>query len=113
MRKLLKILIILCIILSYSGIDSYAENEEIFEEQMKTLNISDFISETQKYTDESIGEININEILTSAITGKVENKNLVKKVLDIFGNEVRNAIKVMRKYTDNYIDTQYFKEYKW
>lgn len=105
MKKIIKILIILCIVLSYSGIKVYAENEEIFEEQMKTLNISEFISETQKYTNESIDGININEILTSAITGKVENKTLIKKIFDIFGNEVRNAIKVMRKCTCNYINT--------
>lgn len=105
MKKIIKILIILLITLSYGGIEVYAENEEIFKEQMKTLNISEFISETQKYTDESIGGLNINEILKSAITGKVEEKNLIKKIFDIFGNEVRNAIKIMRKCISNYINT--------
>lgn len=105
MKKVIKILIFAFIIVYFGSTTIYAENEEILESQKNSLNISDFISESQKYTDENLDGLDIKQLLNSAITGKIENEALVKNIFNIFGKEVKNSIKIMRKYYNYCINT--------
>ena len=105
MRKTIKVLMFLFIIFCYSNTIVFAENEEIFESQKESLNLSNFLSESQKYVDEHLEGIDIQALLDSAIKGKVEDENLIKNIFNIFGDEVKNSLKVMRKHFSNSINT--------
>lgn len=105
MKKVLKIsFLILIITLSYQMV-VYAENEDILESQKESLNLSDFVSEAQKYVDQNLEGIDVQALITSAITGKIEDENLLKSVFNILGKEVKDAIKVMREYSYSNLNT--------
>ena len=67
-------------------------NVEIIEEQKESFGISEFLKETKKYGGEFLEDINISEMLNSAITGNVDNGKIYKKVLKIFGTEIQASI---------------------
>lgn len=95
MKKTIKVLIVLFIIFSHTNNVIYAENEEILESQKESLNLSNFLSESQKYVDEHLEGIDVGTLLDSAIKGKIEDKNIIKSIFDILGDEVRDSLKVM------------------
>lgn len=95
MKNIIKTIIITFIFICYGNITIYAENEEILESQKESLNLSEFISASQKYTDENLKEMDIQKLLNSAITGKVEDETLIKNAFNIFGNEVKNSLRIM------------------
>ena len=78
-----KIILVFFIIINIS-IPSYATNE-IIEEQMEVLNISDFINEAEEYTEDAFPNLNINELLNSAINGQVDNKSIFSSILSDSG----------------------------
>lgn len=65
---------------------------EILEEQKQNFGISDFLKETQKYGGEFLEDVDVSEMLSGALTGKVDNNKIYKKVLNILGNEVKQSI---------------------
>jgi len=69
--------------------------EQILEEHKSNFGISDFIKETEKYGGEFLGDIDISEMLNEALTGKVDNAKIYKKVLNIFGTEIKQSIKTL------------------
>ncbi len=69
--------------------------QEILESQQDSLNISGFIKEAQKYTENTFEDINLNELFTSAITGKIDNTTIFKSILKIVGKEIINSITVL------------------
>lgn len=72
-----------------------AVEEEVLESQKSNLNISDFVSEAEKYTKENFGDLNINELLNSAIKGEVDNETIFKQILSKLGGEVTSLITVL------------------
>ena len=66
--------------------------DEIIEEQKESFGISEFLKETKKYGGEFLEDINISEMLNSAITGNIDNSRIYKKVLKIFGTEIQASI---------------------
>ena len=70
---------------------SIDENE--LESQEKTFGISSFIQNSKQYTGEFFEDIDISDILNSAIKGEIDNSNIYKKILSKLGNEVQNGIK--------------------
>ena len=70
---------------------SIDENE--LESQEKTFGISSFIQNSKQYTGEFFEDIDINDILNSAIKGEIDNSNIYKKILSKLGNEVQNGVK--------------------
>lgn len=93
MKIIKKIVFIFLLIISIS-ITSYATNE-IIQEQMSILNISDFINKSEDYTKESFPDLDVGELLNSAINGKVNNKTFYSALLSLLGKEVVNAIRVL------------------
>lgn len=67
-------------------------NMEIIESQKDTLNISSFIKEANDYTKDVFSDMEVGEILNSAITGKVENEKIIRNIWKIFGKEIVNSI---------------------
>lgn len=89
-----KIIILLILIFMFLSNTSYA-TEEIIASQMESLNISSFIKEGQAYTKKSFPDINIEDLLTSAIKGKIDNKNILNSCFEIFKDEFKSAISLI------------------
>lgn len=59
----------------------------------ETFGINSFIENSKQYTGEFFADADISEILNSAISGKVDNSKIYKKILNILGTEVQTGIK--------------------
>ena len=92
---LLFVLIIFIIIFPTSKIYANDLTTQMVIEQEKNFGINDFIQETEKYTNDFYDDININEILNSAILGKIDNNKILRKILNIFGEEFVSCIKTI------------------
>ena len=94
MRKRIVILVLLAFVNIFSNpLTVKAEStEQILEEHKSNFGISDFIKETEKYGGEFLEEIDISEMLNQALTGKVDNNKIYKKVINIFGTEIKQSI---------------------
>ena len=68
---------------------------EILESQQDSLNISSFLEEAQKYTEDTFEDIDIGELFTSAITGNIDNTTIVKSIVSLIGKEVLDCITVL------------------
>lgn len=88
-----KILIIVLMLLFIPKV-SFA-TEQIVEEQLKALNISSFIKEGEKYTKDAFPNINIEELISQSLTGKVNNQIIYKAILKLLGKEVVANITVL------------------
>ena len=92
-KAILSLILILYIITFGSEVFATETNRnDILEEQKESFGISDFIKETEKYEGEFLEDIDISEILTEALNGNVDNNKIYKKVLNIFGTEVKESI---------------------
>lgn len=69
--------------------------EEILKSQQDSLGISSFVKEAQKYTQNTFEDIDINELFTQAITGKVDNSTIMKSIIHIIGKEVIDCVTVL------------------
>lgn len=65
----------------------------IMQEQEKTFGIQSFIQNSKQYVGDFFNEIDIGQILNSAISGNVDNSTLYKRILNILGGEVQVGIK--------------------
>ena len=80
MKKTITILIILFEILIFIKPLSVTANNtnEIIESQKQNLKISDFINEAQQYTKESMPGVDLNNLLSTVISGNIDNVKLMK-----------------------------------
>lgn len=67
-------------------------NMEIIESQKDTLNISSFIKEANDYTKDVFSDMEVSEILNSAIKGEVQNEKIIRNIWKLFGKEIVNSI---------------------
>lgn len=90
----LKILIIFITIIAIPHI-SYCDNfdSNIILSQEETFGINSFLENSKKYSGDFFEDINISEILHSAIKGKIDNTSIYKKILNLLGSEVQTGIK--------------------
>lgn len=87
--------IIVCILFINMNSVSLADITETVKEQQEVFGISDFINETKKYGGEFVKDIDISSMLNDAITGKIDNEIIYKKVIKLLGSEVSNSIKTL------------------
>lgn len=92
MKKVIYINILIIIILNLISPVSIADTSETLQEQQKEFGINDFIEEANKYSGEFLEDININDILSSAISGKVDNQKIFNKIAKLFGKETINGL---------------------
>ena len=92
MKKICIVLFLICMMISNC---SYAKTDETIEEQKETVGISDFIKESQKYKGDFLEDIDISELMNNAIQGNVDNNILIKKVIKLFGTEVKSSVKTL------------------
>lgn len=94
MKKLITIFAILICIFSTSI--SIADTEdEVINSQMDSFNISSFIDEANKYSNNILTDIDIHELLNNAIKGEVDTNQLLKNIFPLLGTEIKEALKVM------------------
>ena len=92
MKKVIYINILIIIILNLISPVSIADTSETLQEQQKEFGINDFIEEANKYSGEFLEDININDILSSAISGQVDNQKIFNKIAKLFGKETINGL---------------------
>ena len=92
-EKILSIIILLVIIPSISY--SINDTTDTLHQHQETFGISEFVKETEKYTDDFFNDISISDMINDAITGKVDNGNLAKKALSLLGTEVKTALQTL------------------
>ena len=95
MKKFLFIVSIIFTIYPISYVRAESLTQQMIKEEQETFGISDFVKETDKYTNDFFEDINISEVLNSAINGKVDNSNIFKKILNLFGKEIVSSLKTI------------------
>lgn len=85
---------------SLAVITSKSEKEinntnEIINSQKENLNISDFIKEAEKYTKDSMPGVDLNDLLSTAISGNIDNSKLLNIFWRLIGKEVLNSAGVL------------------
>ena len=94
MKKLITIFAILICIFGTSI--SIADTEdEVINSQMDSFNISSFIDEANKYSNDILKDIDIQELLNNAIKGELDTNQLLKNIFPLLGTEIKEALKVM------------------
>lgn len=100
-KKIIKTLIyyaLIFVLITVPSISKATENgsevntDRIIEEQKESFGISDFLKETKKYGGEFLEDTDISEMLNSAIAGNIDNNQIYKKILKIFGTEIQSSI---------------------
>ena len=102
-KKISKIIIIALTLVfifpTYSKMESQTSNNTVqideneISNQEEMFGISSFIQNSKQYTGNFFDDIDIGEILNSAIKGEVDNTTIYKKILNKLGNEVQTGIK--------------------
>ena len=97
LKFIFKLIILIVIFISFGNISLAEENttDEILESQKDSLNIGGFLEESKKYTEDIYGDINIEDIFNSAITGNIDNKQLLNTILSIVGKEILSCVSVL------------------
>ena len=90
MKKIL-ILVLLLILIPNSSIAT----EQIIDDQMEALNLSSFITEGEKYTEETFPDLNVEDLITNSLTGQIDNSILYKALLKLLGKEVVSSITML------------------
>ena len=91
MKKIILTIIFLLICSS----NVFGAEEEIFKSQMDSLDISSFINKSKQYTKEIFPDLELDNFLTSAIKGNIDNKGIIKSLLGVFGSEFKELLKVV------------------
>lgn len=95
----MKIFILIYVICSFFTTTTYA-TDAVIESQLEVLDLSAFIKEGESYTKEIFPDIDVNELLNSALKGEIDNKAIYSSILSIFSKEIISSITLMRKYTN-------------
>lgn len=84
------LLIMLMFIVTTTNITFASAN--IMTSTEEALDISSFIVEAGKYTEEVFKDIDFSETLDEAIKGKIDTSGIGKEILDILGIEIKEQI---------------------
>lgn len=69
--------------------------DNILETQQEGLNIKEFVTQANKYTEEVFKDIDFSDFLNDAIKGDINNEKIVKGIFSLLGEEVIDTIRVM------------------
>lgn len=76
---MIKRIITLFILIYILIVPNTYSTDEIISSQMEALNISSFINEGEKYTQDIFPNIDLNNLLNSAIRGEIDNEQMYKR----------------------------------
>lgn len=88
-----KILVIFFIIIIIHG--TVQATDAIIESQLDALNLSSFIEAGEKYTKDIFEDVDINELLKSAVSGNVTTKTIYTSILALLGQEIASSITII------------------
>lgn len=89
-------LIMFCLILIFIPNVVFARESdagEILKSQEEAFGISDFIRETEKYSKNVLPDMDVRSMLNSAISGNIDNKGFLSRILNLFGSNILGAVK--------------------
>lgn len=89
---ILLIAIITYIFPTVSKAETNAETESILSSQADSLGISTFLSDSEKYTKDTFGDIDISELFTKSITGNIDNSTIINIVFSLLGENIKTAL---------------------
>ncbi len=89
--KLIRILLIMVIII-FTVPNKALASEDILESTEEMLDISSFISEAQKYTEEVFDDMDFSEVLSSAMSGDFNATSIAKRLFNLLGIEMRSQV---------------------
>lgn len=97
---LMTIMIIAIFIFIPKNTKAYNENNEIntdmiLEEQQASFGIRDFLKEVENYSPDFVKDLDISDIFNSALTGKIDNTTILKKILNLLGVQVTDTLKIL------------------
>lgn len=69
--------------------------KDILDRQKDSFGISEFVKETQEYSKDIFPNLNINEILDSAITGNIDNKAISKHFFALAKKNISKTMKTL------------------
>lgn len=92
-KKRILLLIILIMILKCSICYSANLDEQTIEEQQQTFGIQSFIENSKEYTGQFFQDIDIGNILNSAVRGEIDNSSIYKRILHLLGTELQVGLK--------------------
>ncbi len=96
MKKGITTLMVLLIFLIIPMTYTYgASEEETIQSQQDEFKINEFINKSEQYTGEFFEGIDIQEILSQAIKGEVDNSTIIKRILNLLGQEVIMNLKAI------------------
>ena len=95
MKKFIFIIITIFTFFPITYVRAESLTQQMINEEQETFGINDFAQETEKYTNEFFNDMNISEIINSAITGKINNNKILNKILKIFGKEIVSSLKTI------------------
>lgn len=70
-------------------------SDDVLTQQKDSLHISDFIDEANRYSKEAFPNLDMGEVLDSAIKGEIDSSFWYKVVAGILGKEVMSAIRIL------------------
>ena len=94
-KRVLVLIVYICIIAKLTVSYSIDIDENIMTNQEETFGINSFIEKSKQYSGEFFENIDISEILNSAIKGEIDNSSIYKRILNLLGTEVRLGIKTL------------------
>ena len=89
------LLIIISIVLIIQPITSFSAeiDQNAIASQEESFGITSFIQNSKQYTGDFFEDIDVGDILNSAIKGDIDNSKIYKKILNSLGKEVQTGIK--------------------
>ena len=71
------------------------DTNTILEEQQENFGIRDFLKESENYAPDFLKDLDISNIFNNAIKGKIDNKNILKKILNLAGSQIKSTLIIL------------------
>ncbi|MBR2705176.1 MAG: stage III sporulation protein AE [Clostridia bacterium] len=88
------IIIVVLIFLTSLRIANAESLDDVIKMQEDSLGITDFIQESNKYTEDLLSDIDMQDLFKDALKGKIDNRAISKCFFQIFGKEIKNTITI-------------------
>ena len=82
--KIISIFFILLLIIIKNISFAIEGNNDTIKEQQEEFEIEEFIEESKKYAGEFFEGIDLEELINTAIDGKINNKEIFNRILELF-----------------------------
>lgn len=93
-NKILKIVVIIVIFFSSFRYVQAVDLQDLIKTQEDSLGITDFIQESNKYTEDVFSAGDLQNLFNEALSGKIDNKKILRIFIQVFGKEVKNTITI-------------------